>query len=229
MNYFHVVEKTMTSLHQEETASKYNNRDERRKSKQIRSTMTIEEIILKDMEKQLNLFNTTYNKSSSHNIMANEKKSKMEKNNNKHDDYSNKESHLNDVHDNDLNVINKKTKYIYTLHIELLILFLLGLIILTTILVFFSANDTINIRENSGKWRYTCPLEGFNLLLNGIEMAYIILLVLKVLKIWNYVYVFKHIKYLGYSLLIWVTLGPLIDVNLYNFICLYNIFKILII
>ncbi|OUM68105.1 hypothetical protein PIROE2DRAFT_4240 [Piromyces sp. E2] len=191
MNYFHVVEKTLTSLHQEESAAKYDNVNEKQKHKSSeKSSMSLEEIILRDTEKRLNLFNSTYNKPPSYNTMDS---TKLRKGKNdrisfyKHESIINKnnETHFNSVHDNDLYIINKKTN---------------------------ANNDsTDNFREDSGKFRYSCPLETFNLLLNGIEMAFIIILILKVLKVWSYVYVFKHIKYLGYSLLIWITLGPLIE------------------
>ncbi|ORX55890.1 hypothetical protein BCR36DRAFT_320492, partial [Piromyces finnis] len=206
MNYYHEMEKTLTTLQQNESQ----NRNDKKKSKQFRSSMAVEEIILKDMEKQLNLFNTTYNRSSSHNIIE------IENNN----DNSNKDSQFNSIHDNNLKIINKKTKYIYILHIELLLILFLSLITIVTVIVFYSENQLPDIQDNNGKWRYNCPLKRFNLLSNGVEMAIIFILILKVIKIWNYVFVFKHIKSLGYSLLIWITLGPFID--LISYVSIFN-------
>jgi len=67
-------------------------------------------------------------------------------------------------------------------------------------------------QDNNGEWIYTCPTLPFDEILNIVEFLFLILLIMKVKKVWNYKYIFSLTKYLSYTVLVWVAIGPLVNV-----------------
>lgn len=118
--------------------------------------------------------------------------------------------------DKKLNSMNTKIEYIHLVHIESVLIYILTYIIMIIVVLLYipKSNSIENnyIQEFDGKWRYKCSLEYINSIMNAVELTLIIYLLLKVFKTWNYICVFKCLKYIGLSSLIWVTLGPLVNV-----------------
>ncbi|ORX76881.1 hypothetical protein BCR32DRAFT_270995 [Anaeromyces robustus] len=119
------------------------------------------------------------------------------------------------IHDNEIDVINKRIKNILSSYIESIIILIIAyVIIVMDILLNFSKKKEVT-QELSGKWHYECPLIRINLILSSIEFIFILYLLVLVMKTWNYIYIFKHIKYIGYSLFVWITIGPVINLISY--------------
>jgi len=106
---------------------------------------------------------------------------------------------------------NKNLLYLNSLYIELTFLYIFVVVALITLSIFLVDNNTY-IHEYSGKWRYQCPLEKYDMIANFTEFIAILYMVLLVIKIWNFTYVFKCVKYIGYSTIIWLSIGPLANV-----------------
>eukprot|EP00833_Pecoramyces_ruminatium_P000462 jgi/Orpsp1_1/1174494/evm.model.c7180000050324.1 len=136
--------------------------------------------------------------------------------------------------DKKLNSMNTKIEYIHLVHIESVLIYILTYIIMIIVVLLYipKSNSIENnyIQEFDGKWRYKCSLEYINSIMNAVELTLIIYLLLKVFKTWNYICVFKCLKYIGLSSLIWVTLGPLLisKISIYNNSNVYNWFNILL-
>lgn len=154
-----------------------------------------------NIEKELNAINSIYNIKDTH------KSSKYN---------SNENINNNKNEQNIMKIINKKIYYIHSVHVEAIILhfFILSFLIFG-IFYYNKYNNDNDIQERNKKWRYQCPLIKFDLLMNIIELIIINFMLFIIIKIWNYTYIFKYIKYIGFSLFIWVITGPLSDV-IYN-------------
>ncbi|ORX67007.1 hypothetical protein BCR32DRAFT_250453 [Anaeromyces robustus] len=113
--------------------------------------------------------------------------------------------------------LNKSIEYIHSLCIEITLIF----IIITTLNIMVVIKDSNNERKElqgfDGKWYYKCPLNEVDLPLNVVEFLGVIYLMIKAKKIWNFTFIFKCTKYIGYATSIWIFLGPLINL-LSNFI-----------
>jgi len=109
--------------------------------------------------------------------------------------------------------LNKCVAYIHSLYIELTFIYISVVNLLIILSLFSLRKKKEYIHEYNGKWRYLCPLENYDMIANLIEFLLIFYLMLLILKIWNYTYIFKCIKYIGNFTILWVTLGPLINVN----------------
>jgi len=117
--------------------------------------------------------------------------------------------------------INKNIFFLHSLFIELLTIYIIFCIsfLILAFLYGFNKNDKY-IQENDGKWRYECPLNQIDLLMNFIEFFMNIYSVTLALKIWNYSFIFKCTKYICYSSIIMISLGPLPNVMFIYMICL---------
>jgi len=111
--------------------------------------------------------------------------------------------------------LNKSLAFVHSFYIELSFVYIFSVIIISIIAFFSSIHEEMNrtfITEYNGKWRYLCPLEQYDLLIDIIELLMVFCMIIVVLKIWNYTYIFKCIKYMRYSAIVWITLGPLANV-----------------
>jgi len=98
-----------------------------------------------------------------------------------------------------------------SLYIELTFLYIFLVVALIILSIFLVDNNTY-IHEYSGKWRYQCPLEKFDMIANMTEFVAILYMIFLVIKIWNFTFIFKCVKYIGYSTIIWLSIGPLVNV-----------------
>eukprot|EP00833_Pecoramyces_ruminatium_P018420 jgi/Orpsp1_1/1192452/evm.model.d7180000093395.1 len=120
---------------------------------------------------------------------------------------------FNDIKDDeskDTSGLNKCIEIIYSLNIEFSVICIISIIIYIMVVIFlkYSKKDNL-IQEYDGRWRYQCPLEHADLVANLIELLLLLFLIIKVIKIWVYIFVFKCVKYIGYSSIIWISIGPL--------------------
>ncbi|ORX79566.1 hypothetical protein BCR32DRAFT_269397 [Anaeromyces robustus] len=107
--------------------------------------------------------------------------------------------------------LNKSIKKIHSLFMEITVMYIIVLIFIVFVIIYNSFNENKEIQQNfDGKWRYNCPLDRFNIIMDLIEFFALINLLCKVLKIWNFSYVFKCVKYIGFASMIWFTNGPLV-------------------
>lgn len=111
-----------------------------------------------------------------------------------------------------LNRMNKKVENIHSLYIELIVLYFVFFIGFISLSIIYSFKQDDEIQELNGKWRYHCPLESINSFITLVELILILYLLSKILKVWNYMFVFKILKNIGYSVIIWTTLGPITNV-----------------
>jgi len=111
-----------------------------------------------------------------------------------------------------INKLNKKVEFIHSLYLELITIYIIAIISFIIITIFYKFKYLEDIQEINGKWRYTCPLNSFNFILNLIEFILIIIILFKAIKLMNYTYIFKFAKYAVYIVLMWAILGPLVNV-----------------
>jgi len=172
---------------------------------------TLEEELINDIKKKLNIYNKLYKRNNSSFEIDNFSSVSINNYNTK----SRKSEKPNSFYDNDYNSINSKIVKIYNCYVEYLIIFIIFIIIwVTMILINFKSEDKY-IQQYDGKWRYNCPLSNANSIMDMIEFFLLIYLILKSKNLWNYIFIFKFLKRIIYSLLIWVTLGPIVNVSLY--------------
>eukprot|EP00833_Pecoramyces_ruminatium_P016426 jgi/Orpsp1_1/1190458/evm.model.d7180000079107.1 len=107
--------------------------------------------------------------------------------------------------------INNGILYIHTLYVEFTCLYIGICIIFLVTVIIYSKSETDYTQEFDGKWRYKCSLSEFDLVMNLIEFLIFLYLLSSSIKIWNYNYIFKCIKYIGFSIPIGITFGPLMN------------------
>jgi len=112
----------------------------------------------------------------------------------------------------EIKALNKNILYVHELHVKMLFIYIIFTIIFSVIILYKSKQEDKYFQEYSYKWVYQCPLIPFDILLNLIEIILLLYLIILVLKIWNYVFVFKCTKYITYSSVVWITLGPFLNV-----------------
>jgi len=135
---------------------------------------------------------------------------------------SNKNERNNKKNENNVEILNKNVLYLHTLHIRMFEYYIVLIIILSVLVIFKNTNEDKYIQEYGNKWYYYCPLVQFDIVINVIELLSLFYLILLNTKIWNYIFIFKRIKYIGYTLVLWITLGPLINVFFFFFLYIYN-------
>lgn len=108
--------------------------------------------------------------------------------------------------------LNKNILYLHSISIEYILSYTFSFIILIILMILNSFSEAKLIQEGNGNWRYQCPLDKLDLILNIIEFIIIVYLTRISINTWNYSYVFKCTKYINYSIIIYITMGPLINV-----------------
>lgn len=119
-----------------------------------------------------------------------------------------------------LRQLNKNVLDVHSLYTEIIIFYTIVFFILILALLIFNKDQEEYEEEIDGGWRYQCPLIQWDIVMTLIEILLIIQLLLTYIKIWNYTYIFKCLKYIGYSTMVWVVLGPTANVC-YKYI-IYN-------
>ncbi|ORX55894.1 hypothetical protein BCR36DRAFT_281182 [Piromyces finnis] len=209
----HLSESQFSEKHQ-----KYSDLSKSLASKFEKYEMTLEEKILYRIERELKIFNDIsrkiFNSNSGISSYSN-------------DSFSSSTSNLaTELYNTYTDILNKKTVTLYTLNIEFILIYIviLSFILITLIMKNNSKYGGDNfIQDKNGKWVYECPLYKLNFVMNIIEFFYVIYTLVKVKKVRNYVFIFKSLKNIGYSIIILVTLGPLSNVNII-FIYFVNLF-----
>ncbi|OUM60768.1 hypothetical protein PIROE2DRAFT_13406 [Piromyces sp. E2] len=115
--------------------------------------------------------------------------------------------------------LNKIIVYIHSFLVEVICIYVIILIILVSVTVGYHFKEGKTIQEEDKKWRYDCPLIKFDLILNLIEFFLLIYLNIGVIKVWNFIFVFRCVKYIRYSTIVWITIGPLANVYIIYINC----------
>jgi len=108
--------------------------------------------------------------------------------------------------------LNKIIAYIHSFILEFIMVYLVFVVVYLSVVVAYSFKKKESIQENNGKWRYDCPLIKMDLISNLIEFFLLIYLTVRTIRIWNFIFVFKCVKFIGYSVIVWITTGPLLNV-----------------
>ncbi|OUM58116.1 hypothetical protein PIROE2DRAFT_16697 [Piromyces sp. E2] len=113
---------------------------------------------------------------------------------------------------NILNKLNKSISFVHSLYTEIFLLYIVLNGVFTFIVIYYSKKEDSYGQEFNGKWRYKCPIYNFDVVMDIIEILLVFYLLVISLTVYNYIYIFKCIKYIGYSTIVWVILGPLANV-----------------
>jgi len=148
------------------------------------------EDVLKEIERQLNFGHEMLETASSHSSM-------MKKNN---------------INKTDMLKLNKSINYIHSICEEFAGIYIAMFFIFTILIIYYGKKETKYGQQFDGKWRYESPLDTMNLVVNLLQFILITYLIVKVMKVWNLIYIFSCLKYIGYSTIIWITMGPIINV-----------------
>jgi len=120
----------------------------------------------------------------------------------------------------DIKNLNKLVSNIHSFYTEIISLYILFLIVFISSIGYYeikTRNHNSNyIQEYDGKWRYECPLSNLDFIFNLSEFALLIYLMAKIIKVYNFVYIFSCLKNILYISIIWITFGPLINVKKYK-------------
>lgn len=110
--------------------------------------------------------------------------------------------------------LNKNIAVVHSLNFEFIFLYIFICILFAVVVIIFKVKDNNEYLQDFDKrWRYECPLNKFNMAINLIEFLLIIYLVTMNSKIWNYTLVFKYTRNISYMSVIWMALGPFINVK----------------
>jgi len=148
--------------------------------------------LLKKIEKQLNPGNDITQNSSKLTLINSDSMNKM-----------------------DMLELNKSVNYVHSLCVEFTGIYIMIFCVFITFIIYYGKEKTEYIQQYDGKWRYKSPLESINMIANLSQLILIIYLVIKVIKVWNFIYIFSCLKYIGYSSIIWITMGSLVNVLKY--------------
>ncbi|ORX65789.1 hypothetical protein BCR32DRAFT_250582 [Anaeromyces robustus] len=177
-----------------------NNEEIRVQTKNKRQT--IRESILFNIEKELNNFGTNHDndnkKKKSTSKVSVDKKSDMEI----------------------LSNLNKNVFEVHNICMEVTIMYFITCIIILFSVIICKYKDIKYYQELDGKWRYQCSLTNMENIMNLFEFIIIIYLIVLFIRVLHYTYVFKVLRYIGYSSIIWITMGPL--PNLISYLSLYD-------
>jgi len=113
--------------------------------------------------------------------------------------------------------LNKSISYVHSLYLEIIILYFICCITILLLIIFNSLKEKEYIQEYNGKWKYQCPLIHYDIIADLTESLLMLYIIILATSIWNYTFIFKCIKYIGYSSITWFTLGPLVNVRIIIF------------
>jgi len=130
-----------------------------------------------------------------------------------------------------LKQLNKNVSSVHSFYTEVIYLFIIiNIINIMLIALYARKTDKYLQVEYNNYWRYECPLNHIDVIANLITFTCIIYLLVIILKIWNYVYIFKFVRYISYSTFLWIVLGPITNVNIiYIYYSCYYVKKYFII
>ncbi|OUM70113.1 hypothetical protein PIROE2DRAFT_1794, partial [Piromyces sp. E2] len=120
----------------------------------------------------------------------------------------------------------KKNKHVikcirnaHSIFIEVLFVYPLYVISLTIVTLWYKIKDNNNsidddhfIQSDNGQWFYQCDLVDNDIIYYLLELILLIFILIKGIKILNYECVFKCTKYIIYSVIVDIALGPIVNV-----------------
>lgn len=110
--------------------------------------------------------------------------------------------------------LNNNIKNVHSICTELfsVYLFFIFFCILIIIYNFFKGDKDLYIQDNSNIWKYSCSLEKFEQIFSIIELSFLLYLLMKIKTLINMKFIFKCSISISYSIIIWIFIGPSIDV-----------------
>ena len=114
---------------------------------------------------------------------------------------------------NQKKILKRNIKNAHNLFLEISIAFPI-VIVFTILLSTFNNNDDKNyyFQNDNGEWYYKCDLETPDIIYDSIELLLYIIIILKGKTVLSYECIFKCTKYITYSSIIGIVLGPLVNV-----------------
>ena len=114
-------------------------------------------------------------------------------------------------------ILKRNIKKAHNLFLEFSIAFPL-IIVFTILLTIYNSNDNMNhyFQNDNGNWYYKCDFETPDIIYDSIELLFLILIIIKGKTILSYECIFKCTKYISYSSIIGIVLGPLVNVKFYH-------------
>ena len=118
-------------------------------------------------------------------------------------------------------ILKRNIRNAHNLFLEISIVFPIVFAFIIFLIIFCNnKNKNHFFQSDNGKWYYKCDLETSDIIYDSVELLFLILIILKGKIIHSYECIFKCTKYITYSSIIGIVLGPLVNVK----ILLYIIF-----
>ncbi|ORX79748.1 hypothetical protein BCR32DRAFT_269275 [Anaeromyces robustus] len=114
------------------------------------------------------------------------------------------------IHTKNVNKLFKKIKTVNNLYSKIYLYYIFFVIIITVLITIkkLKENKKLVFDLSNKKFKYECPLDEYNNALSFIEFVFFIPLTIRQKKVWSYECIFKIVKYINYSILIWIATGP---------------------
>jgi len=119
--------------------------------------------------------------------------------------------------DKKMKSFKRNVKNAHNLYIEIIALYSINILCTIFLFVYYKFKENPDYEANfvqsyDGKWYYKCTLENIDIIYNSLELFLLGLIILKGKTIMSYEGVFICTKYINYSSIIGVVLGPLVNV-----------------
>ncbi|OUM67534.1 hypothetical protein PIROE2DRAFT_4937, partial [Piromyces sp. E2] len=132
---------------------------------------------------------------------------------------NNKRISYNSFFEPDIKLI-EKIKNINSLFFEVVFAYVVFfLVIIFNIIIIFNTSYRTNSKENlninqssNGNWFYKCELEKYDLILDLVEILIMVKILFEGIKLNKYENIFKYTRYITYSIIVGIILGPFINV-----------------
>jgi len=130
-------------------------------------------------------------------------------------------------------VIKRNIRKAHSMFIEMILIYPLIIFVTLSIVIYYSYiddKDEINIIQSyNGMWYYKCNLDNINLVYSTLEILMLILIIGKGKSVVMYECVFKITKFIVYSSILMIVLGPTVNV-MYSlgYTLIFYIFTILV-
>jgi len=112
-------------------------------------------------------------------------------------------------------ILKRNIKNAHNLFLEISIAYPIILVFIILLIIFCNnKNKNHFYQSDNEKWYYKCDLETPDIIYDSIELLFLIIIILKGKIIHSYECIFKCTKYITYSSIIGIVLGPLVNVKL---------------
>jgi len=116
---------------------------------------------------------------------------------------------------------NKKIKEVNNLYLQSIILFLFNIICMIVFAITYinkQSENSLTLNEKYGKWSYKCELQNIDLIYDILEFFLFIVIYIKCNQLNIYHGIFRYTKYILHSMQLGLTIGPIVNVNIYLYI-----------